>query len=331
MPDEFDPLCVAEAWLAEGRGVALATVLSTWGSAPRQPGSVLAVRDDGVFSGSVSSGCVEGAVIEAALLALQDGKIRNLEFGVADNTAWAVGLTCGGRIAIVVEKLRDHGLIAALNQARRMAKPMVRAVDLSSGNAVLIDPEHDVTPIGLVARAIAQRSSTLMTEIAGTSWFLTIHNPPVDLVLIGAVHIAQALAQMAAPLGYDMRVIDPRKSFANTERFPAVTIFTGYPDEAFAAAPLARRSAVVALAHDPKIDDPALIAALSSPAFYVGALGSQVTQAARRDRFRAHGIAGADIERLHGPIGLSIGSKSPQEIAISILAEIIKVQHQPAQ
>ncbi len=323
MQDESDALCVAEAWLGEGRGVALATVLSTWGSAPRQPGSMLAIRDDGAFVGSVSSGCVEGAVIEAALAALQDGKFRNLEFGVADDTAWAVGLTCGGRIAIVVETLQDHAMIAALNQTRRRAKPVARAVDLATGNAVLFDPEQDATPIGLAARG---RRAAAITEIDGSQWFLTIHNPPVDLVLIGAVHIAQALTKMAAQLGYDLRVIDPRKTFATAERFPGVRVFTDYPDEVFASAPLARHSAVVALAHDPKIDDPALIAALSSPAFYVGALGSQLTQTSRRERLAALGFAASDIARLHGPIGLAIGSKSPEEIAVSILAEIIKVQ-----
>ncbi|MDR3527960.1 MAG: XdhC family protein [Rhizomicrobium sp.] len=323
MQDEFDALFVAEGWLVEGHRVALATVLNTWGSAPRQPGSMLAIRDDGVFAGSVSSGCVEGAVIEAGLAALQDGKLRQLEFGVADDTAWSVGLTCGGRITVVIEALRDQTLVARLNQPRRAARPVGRAVDISSGNAVLFDPEDRKNPLSLSARG----RSALIAEIAGASWFITQHNPPVDLVIIGAVHIAQALTKMASQLGYDLRVIDPRKTFASVERFPGVTLFTDYPDEVFAHAPLARRSAVVALAHDPKIDDPALIAALSSSAFYIGALGSQATQATRRERLAALGFTASDIARLHGPIGLSIGSKSPQEIAISILAEIIKAQH----
>jgi len=324
MPEKSDALYVAEAWLAAGREVALATVLSTWGSAPRQPGSMLAIRDDGAFAGSVSNGCVEGAVIEAGLAALHDGKLRQLEFGVADDTAWSMGLTCGGRITIVVETLRDLALIAALNNARRLAKPVARAVDVASGDAVLFDPEQEGTELALAAR---KRSAATITEVAGISWFLTVYNPPIDLVLIGAVHIAQALSKMVPPLGYDIRVIDPRKAFATAERFPGISLLTDYPDEVFATAPLARRSAVVALAHDPKIDDPGLVAALSSPAFYIGALGSQITQASRRERLAALGFAASDVARLHGPIGLSIGSKSPEEIAISILAEIIKVQH----
>jgi xanthine dehydrogenase accessory factor len=326
MHDDSDPLFVAETWLAAGHGVALATVLSTWGSAPRQAGSTLVIRDDGVFTGSVSSGCVEGAVIEGALLTLQDGKIRNLEFGVADDTAWAVGLTCGGRIAIVIEALRDPAVIGALNHARRLAIPMARAVDLASGNSLLIDPQQDGTILGAAVRA-AKRSPAWITPIAGTSWFFTLHQPPVDLVLIGAVHIAQALTKMATPLGYDIRVIDPRKTFATAERFPTVSVFSSYPDEVFAQNPLAARSAVVALAHDPKIDDPALFAALSSPAFYIGALGSQITQNARRERLTAQGIPSSEMARLHGPVGLAIGSKSPEEIAVSILAEIIQTQH----
>lgn len=321
-----DALGVAEAWLAEGRGVALATVISTWGSAPRQVGSMLVVRDDGTFAGSVSSGCVEGAVIEAALDTLKDGVIRNLEFGVADDTAWAAGLTCGGQITILVEPLHDKAMLEDLNRMRHAQQPVTRALDLASGESVLLNPHLDQSPLGIAARASANICAQFI-DVAGSRWALTQHNPPIDLVLIGAVHIAQALTTMAAPLGYGIRIIDPRRTFATTERFGAVPLFTEYPDEVFAKFPLARHSAVVALAHDAKIDDPALIAALTSPAFYVGALGSKITQGARRERLAAQGISPDGIARLHGPIGLSIGSKSPAEIAISILAEIIQAQH----
>lgn len=326
MLDSQDPLVAAEAWLAGGHRVALATVASTWGSAPRQPGSMLAVRDDGAFVGSVSSGCVEGAVIEAGLQALRDGKMVTLEFGVADEKAWTVGLTCGGKIAIAVEALREGGEIAAINAARRAAKPVVRVMDLETGETRLADPETDTTAL---ARQIRAAASSDRSALAENRWLLNVFVPPVDLVIIGAVHIAQSLVQMAPLLGHAVRIIDPRQGFATTERFPGAALFTSFPDEELTKAPLRRHSALVALCHDPKIDDPALIAALASPAFYVGALGSQRTQEARRGRLTALGFSSADLARLHGPVGLAIGSKSPAEIALSILADITKTLRLP--
>jgi xanthine dehydrogenase accessory factor len=324
-----DPLNVAERWLADGRSVALGTVIATWGSAPRQAGSQIAVRDDGAFTGSVSGGCVEGAVIEAALISLREGKFRRLAFGVTDEKAWSVGLACGGRIEIFVEPLRDAGSLSALNQIRRSAGSVVRAVALDGGEARLIDPYTDISPLGLAAAAAARSGAGCRTEIAGRQYFLAVFHPPVDLVVVGAVHIAQALAGMAAQLGFRLRLIDPRASFATAERFPGLPLDHAWPDEALARAPLGPRSALIALSHDPKIDDPALVAALASPAFYIGALGSKKTQAARLARLQAAGIAQEALARIHGPVGLAIGAKSPEEIALSILAGIVESLHQP--
>lgn len=316
-----DALFSAEQWMAQGRRVALATVVTTWGSAPRQPGSTLAICDDGRFAGSVSSGCVEGAVIEAALAVLTNGKMRLLEFGVADDTAWSVGLTCGGKITILVEALHDAGEIAALNRYRRDAVAMVRIADITTGQTHLARPGDAIEGLGEALQAAARSDRS---QLVDDRWFLGVFRPPVDLVLIGAVHIAQSLVPMAALLGHTVRVIDPRAAFATPERFPGVAVFTGFPDAVLARFPLRPHSALVTLAHDPKIDDPALIAALASPAFYVGALGSQKTQAARRERLMAQGFLQTDLARLHGPVGLAIGSKSPAEIALSILADITK-------
>jgi xanthine dehydrogenase accessory factor len=323
-----DPLFDAERWLAEGRGVALATVLSTWGSAPRQPGSQMAIRDDGAFTGSVSAGCVEGAVVEAALAALADGTLKRLHYGVEDATAWAAGLTCGGRIEILVEPLVGTAArtsVAAVNASRRRKVPVVCGTDLVTGDCRVIDPQDDDGPLTAEARTAARTDRSREVLCEGVVWFLAVANPPVGLVLVGAVHIAQALARIAVPLGYAVRIIDPRQGFASEEHFPGLSLSHDYPDEALARSPLTSRSAIVALAHDPKIDDPALIAALQSPAFYIGALGSQKTQSARRERLKAAGFG--DLARLHGPVGLAIGSQMPEEIAVSIVAEIIATLH----
>ncbi len=325
-----DPLFAAEEWLAQGRGVALATVLSTWGSAPRPAGSQMAVCSDGAFAGSVSAGCVEGAVLEAAHAALSDGKLKRLSFGVADSTAWAVGLTCGGKIEILVEPLVSQtarDTIVTLNGMRRSERPAVRAVQLQTGACCTIDPHVEDGLLAAISAKAARSDRSGEVTVDNAPWLLVVANPPVDLVVIGAVHIAQALVRIAAPLGYRIRVIDPRPSFATVDRFPGIALFHDYPDEALARAPLHQRSALVALAHDPKIDDPALIAALGSPAFYVGALGSMKNQAARRERLMAQGFGDSDLARLHGPVGLSIGSKTPEEIAVSIIADIIATIH----
>jgi xanthine dehydrogenase accessory factor len=291
------------------------------------------VRDDGVFVGSVSGGCVEGAVIEEAQAAMKDGKVRLLEFGVADENAWSVGLACGGRIEVLVEPLagaKAAAALAALNQARRAGRAVVRAIDFSGGEVRLVDPGTDSSPLGVAAaQAILMDQSTPL-EMEGRRWFLAVFNPPLDLAIVGAVHVAQPLAEMAAIAGYSVRVIDPRASFATAERFPGIVLSHEWPDEALARVPLGRRSALIALAHDPKLDDPALAAALASPAFYIGALGSKRTHAARLARLKAHGFTDDALARIHGPVGLAIGAKSPAEIAVSILAQMTERLRVPA-
>jgi xanthine dehydrogenase accessory factor len=205
---------------------------------------------------------------------------------------------------------------------RQTATPLIRALDRANGEEKLIHPFSDETPLGLAARAAARADTSGEVEIDGRTWFLEVHNPALELVLIGAVHIAQPLAQMARLAGYAVRVIDPRAAFATEARFPGVTLHRGWPDEVLAGAPLGSRSALVVLAHDPKIDDPALEAALASPAFYIGALGSKKTHAARLERLSAQGVEPESLARIHGPVGLAIGARSPAEIALSILAQM---------
>ncbi len=210
----------------------------------------------------------------------------------------------------------------ALNEARHAGRAVVRAIDLATGEERLIDPANPTTELERAAAAAARADRSEPMEIEGRSWFLSVHNPPLDLVLIGAVHIAQPLSQMAALAGYGVRIIDPRLAFATAARFPGITLTHDWPDEALSKTPLGPRSALVALSHDPKFDDPGLAAALNSPCFYIGALGSKKSHAARLARLHAQGFGDEALTRIHGPVGLAIGARSPAEIAVSILAEM---------
>lgn len=201
---------------------------------------------------------------------------------------------------------------------------LVRAIRLRDGHETLF-------PSGAEDRHLAQAADTALREdlshiavIDGEEWFLQVLNPPVHLMIAGAVHIAQSLAKMAAELGWRVTIVDPRTGWANAARFPGVAIAAAWPDEAMAELGVTRRTAVVTLTHDPKLDDPALSAALKSRAFYIGALGSKKTHAARRERLMEQGFGAADFDRIHGPVGLDIGASSPQEIAVSILAQIVE-------
>ncbi len=321
-----DPLALAAQWMAKEQNFALATVTRTWGSAPRPAGSQMAISDEGGFTGSVSGGCVEGAVIAESEAAMVDGRVRNLKFGVSNEDAWAVGLACGGTIEVnvlPVLKRPQRDTLAHLIEARRAQRAVVLATDLWSGDAQLIFPdEHLPGPLAEAAVTAARRDTSTSVEADGKTWFLTVFNPPLELAIIGAVHIAQPLARIAALADYAVRIIDPRTSFATADRFPEVELSHEWPDDALALKPMSARSAIVALTHDPKLDDPALTAALKSPAFYIGALGSKQTHARRLERLAAHGFSSTDLARIHGPIGLDIGARSPAEIAVAILAEM---------
>ncbi len=210
----------------------------------------------------------------------------------------------------------------AIVKARSAGRAIVRAVALGSGDEMLIEPVKGLAPLSNAALAAARADQSASIEIDGVTWFLTVYNPPLELAIVGAVHIAQPLSAMASLAGYQVRIIDPRTAFATEKRFPDISLTHDWPDEALAKKPLGPRSALVALTHDPKLDDPALTAALNSDCFYIGALGSKKTHAARRERLRQQGISETVLDRIHGPIGLPIGAKSPAEIAISILSQM---------
>jgi CTP:molybdopterin cytidylyltransferase MocA/xanthine/CO dehydrogenase XdhC/CoxF family maturation factor len=216
--------------------------------------------------------------------------------------------------------------LLAINAARAQGRALVRALDVDSGEERLIDPATDPSPLGLAAKAALHADTSTSVTLEGRQWFLTVYNVPWELVLVGAVHIAQALAAMARASGYRVRIIDPRMAYATEERFPGIPLIRSWPDEALAAEPLTPRSALVVLAHDPKLDDAALLGALRSPAGYIGALGSTRTHARRLARLKASGFSDRELERIHGPVGLAIGARAPGEIAISVLAELVKVR-----
>ncbi len=304
-------------WHTSGAGAALATVVQTWGSAPRRTGAQLAVSGDGRIEGSVSGGCVEGAVVVEAQEALADGKHRLLEFGVSDADAFAVGLACGGTIKVLVEPIGaalPADLVAELVEARASRAPVAYEVNLTTGARRLARGAYP-------DRMRMDRSG--LEEDGET--FVAVHNPPLRLVCVGAVHITQALVPMARIAGYDPVIIDPRAAFASAERFPGEALMDDWPDEAVQKLGLDSRTALVLLTHDPKLDDPALQAALAADVFYIGALGSKKTHAARIARLQEAGFTEAQIARIHGPIGLDIGAAGPAEIAVSILAEMTAV------
>ncbi|MBI1218773.1 MAG: XdhC/CoxI family protein [Rhodobacteraceae bacterium] len=311
---------IALAWVREGRGAALATVVETWGSAPRQAGSQLAISGDAQIMGSVSGGCVEGAVVAEALDALEDGKPRLLTFGVSDNEAFAVGLACGGTIRVLVEPVGPVlplALLQALVAARAARQPVAYVVNTASWENRLTDGAGDPLEPAIRARFRSDKSG-----VEEGDWFVAVHNPPLRMIVVGAVHIAQPLLVMARLTGYDPLLIDPREAFGAQARFPGETISHDWPDEAMAAHGLDARTAVVTLTHDAKLDDPAIQAALRSDVFYLGCLGSSRTHAKRVERLTAAGYTADEIARVHAPVGLDIGAKSPAEIAVSILAQI---------
>ena len=314
MTQNFDNIPeTALAWHRAGRGAALATVVETWGSAPRPVGSQLAIAGDGEIAGSVSGGCVEGAVIVEAQDALADGKSRIMEFGVSDDEAFAVGLACGGRIRVMIEPVGavfPEAMLADLVAARAARTPVAYMVNPNEGARALAPKEN-----------YPDRFRADKSGFEGDI-FVAIHNPPLKMIVVGAVHIAQPLLVMARLAGYDPVLVDPRAAFGSKARFPDEVIIDDWPDEALAALGLDARTAVVTLSHDPKIDDPAIITALRSDVFYLGSLGSTRTHAKRVVRLEVAGFNAAEIARIHAPVGLNIGSKSPAEIAISIMAQI---------
>ena len=304
MADHDSVLAAARQW--KGEPMALATVGSTWGSAPRPRGSHMLVHADGRFEGSVSGGCVESDILDTAAQVIAGAPFAIKHYGVADATAWEVGLPCGGEIAVIVQPVSPGGFDPALfdriTTARDEGRGLTVITDLANGRSMI---GTDTTP-----KTFANR-----------------YDPPRRLLIVGAVQIAQALAALARSLGIATVVIDPRARFLTEERFPGTALDDRWPDEAIAAHRPDPATAIVTLSHDTKIDDPALAAALASPAFHVGALGSRKSHAARRERLAAAGVSAKDLDRIDAPVGLDIGAIGPSEIALSIAAAMVGAAH----
>lgn len=331
-----------DSWLEEEKPIALATVVQTWGSAPRKAGAKMALTPDGGISGSVSGGCVEGAVFEEGTAALEAGTPKLLHYGVADETAWEVGLACGGIIEVFVEPLNTavytlmHQLIE--NDEAGATITVIQGPDGLLGNHLAVSRSGEqVGTLGsdeLDQKAIeAERPLTSSQRVQLTDdveVFVDVIRPSPTLIMVGGVHIAVALAHMAKLLGYQTVVVDPRRAFGSDERFPhADNLITKWPKKAFAELKLTQETAVALLTHDPKIDDPALEIVLNQPVFYVGALGSNKTHAKRVARLKEMGFDEETIGRIHAPIGLDIGANNPEEIALAVMAEIVKARRQP--
>ena len=280
-------------WDAEGRKIALATVVKTWGSSPRPVGSHLVIDADGHMEGSVSGGCVDGVVVTSAHDCIETGVGELLKFEVATDQAWEVGLSCGGEVHILVEPLTD----------------------IAEKSAYLLD--NDTNKI---------KTLQSETDMVDGQAFVHEYKPALKMIVVGAVHISQGLISMAKTLDIDITLVDPRTAYASEERFPDTTFLTDWPDEALEKIGINSSTAIVTLSHDPKLDDPALEIAMRSDAFYIAALGSRKTQKQRRIRLKDKGYSDVEIARIHGPAGLDIGALEPAEIALSILSELVSIR-----
>ena len=323
-----DMYATALEWINSGHAVALATVIATWGSSPCPVGSQLVVDDNGAFEGSVSGGCIEGAVVAEALDVIGHGKPQRMFFGVSRNQAKSVGLACGGEIEIFLEKVSAGPWLKDLAVLRRACRGACLLTDLKTGDKTVVpldaSDQHKELGEDLAAaiNRIQAREKNFTLTLTGCPYFVHGIHPPPQMVVVGAVHIAQPLVGMARMQGYDVTVIDPRCDFATKNRFPDVALIEAWPADALQTLQLHGRTAIVVLSHDPKLDDPALKLALASDAFYIGALGSKKTHAARLERLQLAGFSKKMLARIFGPVGLGIGAVTAEEIALSIMAQI---------
>jgi xanthine dehydrogenase accessory factor len=327
------------AWLAAGvTQLAVATVLSTWGSAPRKVGAKMVFSADGKFiTGSVSGGCVEGAVISVGEEVLMTGRPQLLRFGVTDETAWEVGLACGGTTEVLVDQF-DFEIYHAMREWIAGARSgavitVIRGPEEMVGHRIAIEDGRIVT--GSLDRTLDTILPPLVDEFPVSTRhvlhedlevFIDVMQPSPKLVIVGGAHIAVVLAQLGKLMSYQVILVDPRRAFGSQSRFPGVDrLIQDWPDKALAEIRLNQDSAVVTLSHDPKIDDPALAMALDSPAFYIGALGSRKTHARRCERLIALGYSEMQIARIYAPVGMDIGADNPEEIALAVMGQIVAV------
>lgn len=337
-------LDVVDAWQAAGRGFGRAVTIRTFNSSPRDAGAVLLAADDGSIAGSVSGGCVEGAAADEVRRARRDGRARVIRYGISDEVAWDVGLACGGTIDVLVQPEVPPAVVDAASagdESRVLVTPLpadAPGADLAphvtgAGEApaapivvTATAPSDAGLPpeVATAARAGLADGASRTIVVAADQWFIEAFAPQPRLVVVGAVHIAIPLVRYARELGYRTVVIDRRATFAAGERFDeADELLVEWPEGGFERVGLRPTDAVAILSHDPKLDEPAIVEALRRGCRYVGAIGSRKTQAERRERLLAGGVGAEELARLHGPIGLDLGGRTPAEIALAIMAEVI--------
>jgi len=323
-------------WQRAGERLALATVINVDGSAPRDEGAKMVISESGLVAGSVSGGCVESAVAEEAMTVMQTGTPKIVRYGINRNMMWDVGLACGGAIDVFIEPLetplptQSHKAFAVCTIVRG-PHDVGRKIVVDAQGAV----EGDLGNLQVQAMAIERAIELINTGQSKTvqtgayEIFIDANIPQPRAILVGAVHIAVALCEMAARAGFAVTVIDPRSSLCNPERFPrAASLIVDWPHDALPTIVFDENTYVAVLTHDDKFDDPTLLAVLPSAARYVGAIGSKKTQSLRRTRLLDAGVPAHAVERMRGPIGLDIGAQSPEEIAVAILAEMIAAKYQ---
>ena len=308
MTEIDDILTPMSVWLKEKRKVALATVISTWGSAPRPVGGQMAIDSNGEIIGSVSGGCIEGAVINEGINSINDGKLRIKDYGISNDMAWEVGLACGGELKILIQPLNlEDEIVYSIVENIKNREPTKLIINCLTGSRHI-----DNSMINQVSTYDKTKEE-----------FIHVIDPKPRLFIVGAVHIAQALISLAKTADFEIILIDPRDHFATKDRFPNCKIINEWPDTALSNFILDKATHLVTLTHDPKIDDPALIYTLKKDIGYIGSLGSKKTHNKRCERLIDIGFCQSDLSKIHGPIGLNIKAKTPAEIAISIMAEII--------
>ena len=308
MTEVDDILTPMSVWLKEKRKVALATVISTWGSAPRPVGGQMAIDSNGEIIGSVSGGCIEGAVINEGINSINDGKLRIKDYGISNDMAWEVGLACGGELKILIQPLNlEDEIVYSIVENIKNREPTKLIINCLTGSRHI--------------------DNSIINQISSydkiKEEFIHVIDPKPRLFIVGAVHIAQALISLAKTADFEIILIDPREHFATKDRFPNCKIINEWPDTALSNFILDKATHLVTLTHDPKIDDPALIYTLKKDIGYIGSLGSKKTHNKRCERLIDIGFCQSDLSKIHGPIGLNIKAKTPAEIAISIMAEII--------
>jgi xanthine dehydrogenase accessory factor len=333
-------LSTIDAWRAEDRGFGRAVLIRVFGNGPRPEGATLLVADDGSIAGSVSGGCIEGAAAEEVAQARRDGRSRVIRFGISDEQAWGVGLACGSTIDVLIEPELRPEIETAARESAGVAIAVQLPPDspgddpgphpISTGepaDVMVIKPGADTPVAGELddaARTLVERRRSAVVLLNGEQYFIETFAPPPRIVVFGAIQAAIPLVRIAHELGYRVVVTDAREAFASRERFPeADDVLVGWPDEIAEHVALSGDDAVVVMSHDPKLDEPAIVASVQAGCRYIGAMGSRRTQARRRERLLAEGLTEDDLARLHGPIGLDLGGREPGEMALAILAEIV--------